>query len=238
MGLASEVSDTDVLFDMNKGNSRTITTNQEGPHEKVPELVKKHLKSASKKPFNQHTLDAFKLVSQWLDTMNPDKVKPLIMDSCCGVGESTAVIADLHPDALVIGVDKSALRIRKHDVYANNHSNYLVIRADLNDFWRLASQHEWQLHKHYLLYPNPYPKSAQVQKRWHTSSAFKDILALGGLVEVRSNWKIYIEEFAIALQTAGFSATAELYQSDTPTTPFERKYWASGQQSWVVKAEL
>lgn len=223
---------------MHSGNSRQVTSNQKGPHEKVPELVKKHLSSISQKPFNQHTLDAFEAVCEWLLIQDPTRTRSIIMDSCCGVGESTAVIAQQHPDALVVGLDKSALRVGKHDIYANEHRNYLVVRADVNDFWRLASQNNWQLYKHFLLYPNPYPKSAHVQRRWHACAAFKDIIGLGGILEVRSNWQIYIEEFALALCTAGFEAQADLYQSAKAITPFERKYWASGQQSWVVQTLL
>ena len=219
---------------MTQGNSREITTNQAGPHEKVPELVRRHLAHSSQKPFNQHTVDAFKEVEAWL----AERSGPLILDACCGVGESTAKIAADHPHASVIGVDKSALRTGKHSHYQADSDNYIVVRADLNDFWRLAHQAGWQLEKHYLLYPNPYPKSAHVQRRWHASAAFADLIKLGGRLEVRSNWKIYIEEFALALQTAGHDANAERYQADEPDTPFERKYWASGQQSWRVVCDL
>lgn len=219
---------------MSQGNSRAITTNQLGPHEKVEALVKRHLQHKSQKPFNQHTVDAFEQATQWLG----DWQGPLILDSCCGVGESTAYIAAKHPEAKVIGVDKSAVRTDKHGHYANEASNYCVVRADLNDFWRLAHQSGWHLHKHFLLYPNPYPKSAHVQRRWHASAAFADILKLGGTLEVRSNWQIYIEEFALALKVAGLDVECKEYQSAEPQTPFERKYWASGQKSWQVIAEL
>lgn len=219
---------------MSHGNSRQITSNQDGPSDKVVDLVKKHLANTSQKPFNQHTLDAFEQTQSWLGKRSA----PVILDSCCGVGESTALLAKQNPDCTVIGVDKSALRTGKHQHYSKGSDNYLVVRADLNDFWRLARQANWQLSKHYLLYPNPYPKAAQVQRRWHASAAFADILALSGEIEVRSNWQIYIEEFAIALTTAGIESQVDEYLADEPMTPFERKYWASGQQSWRVRASI
>lgn len=221
---------------MTSGNSRSITTNQSGVHEKIPELVKRHLANTSQKPFNQHTLAAFSQVKDWLNDQSVDR--PLIFDSCCGVGESTARIATRHPDALVIGIDKSAQRTQKHQHYAGAQSNYLVVRADVNDFWRLALDSGMSLYKHYLLYPNPYPKSAQVQRRWHASSAFKALIQLGGILEVRSNWSIYIEEFALALNITGVDATAEPCQHSEPDTPFERKYWASGQTNWQLVCQL
>ncbi|WP_342805450.1 SAM-dependent methyltransferase [Alteromonas sp. M12] len=223
---------------MHTGNSRSISSNQLGPHEKVSELVRRHLANTSQKPFNQHTLDAFEDVKKWRLQVDPELRKPLIFDSCCGVGESTSHIAAQFPDALVVGIDKSELRTNKHVHYSDKAPNYLVVRADVNDFWRLANSAQWQLSHHFLLYPNPYPKSSQVQRRWHACAAFKDIVGLGGILEVRSNWQIYIQEFAVALNTAGKSAAVSPYHSAEPQTPFERKYWASGQQSWQVVSHL
>ena len=65
-----------------------------------------------------------------------------------------------------------------------------------------------------------------------------DILQLGGLLEVRSNWQLYIEEFAIALQLAEVKAEVRQYSAAKPITPFERKYWGSGQSSWQLRANL
>ncbi|MDF2177801.1 SAM-dependent methyltransferase [Aliiglaciecola sp. CAU 1673] len=220
---------------MNTGNSKWVTSNQNGPHEKLPELVQRHLASPSQKPFSEHTLTAFEQAQAWLHGWQG----PLILDSCCGVGESTANLAALYPDARVIGVDKSALRTGKHEAnYANSNANYLVLRADLKDFWRLAHQAGWQLQKHYLLYPNPWPKSMHVKRRWHGSAAFADLLKLGGHLTLRSNWQLYVEEFALALAIAGIDTEVKPYASSEAITPFERKYWASGQQSWQLEAQL
>lgn len=220
---------------MTTGNSRWVESNQTGPHEKLTDIVLRHLQHPSQKPFNQHTLEAFEQAKQWLGNWQG----ALIFDSCCGVGESTALIASKNPQAKVIGIDKSALRTGKHaDNYQGETSNYIVVRADLNDFWRLAHQAGWQLDQHYLLYPNPYPKSAHIQRRWHGSAAFCDILKLGGRLFVRSNWELYVQEFSLALNIAGIPSQHQEYSSEQPMTPFERKYWASGQSSWQVSADL
>lgn len=205
------------------GGVRGIDTNQDGVHEKLPELVKRYLETQNKRPIQAHTEEAFKETCTWLDGWQGD----IVLDSCCGVGESTAVLAARHPQAKVIGLDKSAHRLAKHQHYGDTHDNYRVVRADVNDFWRLVARDKWRVSHHYLLYPNPYPKSSQVQKRWHGSAAFADLLKIGGQLEVRSNWKLYIEEFAAALGVAGNVASAEAYSADNPMTPFERKYWGS-----------
>ena len=48
---------------------------------------------------------------------------------------------------------------------------------------------------------------------------------------MRSNWAIYIEEFTRALTHMNVKAEISDYKRDTAMTPFERKYWASGQKS-------
>lgn len=158
---------------------------------------------------------------------------PIVLDSCCGVGESSAVLAKRHPEAKVIGVDKSALRVNKHaEHYDQGTNNHLVIRADVIDFWRLVNENGWSVSHHYLLYPNPYPKSSQFKRRWHGSAAFADLIKLGGQIEVRSNWQIYIEEFSLALDLAKISNQWTRHNVTHAMTPFERKYIASGQSCW------
>ncbi|MBL4631001.1 MAG: SAM-dependent methyltransferase [Paraglaciecola sp.] len=214
--------------------ARSISTNQVGIHQNLHKVVSRHLVHSSQKPFSEHTQTAFQYAISWLGDWQGD----LILDSCCGVGESTVNIAQAHPNARVIGIDKSALRTNKHTSYASDSQNYIVLRADLNDFLRLLVLSEKKLSKHYLLYPNPYPKSAHLQRRWYATSALKDILRLGGVLEVRSNWKLYIEEFSAALTIANISNQISLFESDKAITPFERKYWLSGQSSWRLLAEL
>ncbi len=214
--------------------SRSIITNQIGLHQNLTKVVSRHLKHPSQKPLSAHTQQAFQVAISWLGDWQGD----LILDSCCGVGESTLNIAKAHPNARVIGVDKSALRTDKHQAYASTLQNYLVLRADLNDFLRLLVLYDKKLTKHYLLYPNPYPKSAHLQRRWYATSALKDMLKLGGILEVRSNWQLYIQEFSAALSIANVSNKIGVFESDQAITPFERKYWQSGQSSWQLLANL
>ncbi|WP_233520528.1 tRNA (guanine(46)-N(7))-methyltransferase TrmB [Flocculibacter collagenilyticus] len=224
-----------------QAQSRRVISNQDGVHEDLAPLVKKYLSTPFKKPYSQHTLNAFNHANQRVQAFEG----PIILDSCCGVGASTINIAKQHPHALVIGIDKSEVRIEKHqghvDHELNTHAelpNYMLARADLNDFWRLAVEAGWKIEKHFLLYPNPWPKAKHIKRRWHGSAVFPYIVKLGGLLEVRSNWQLYIEEFAVALSLAGVQTNVEEYQSDTAITPFEKKYWESGQQTWRIKVSL
>ena len=214
------------------GNSRVITSNQEGLNEQLDEVVLKHLKHQFRKPYQQHTLDAFKKIEKWVEQQG----KPIIFDSCCGVGESTSHIAKAHPEAIILGMDKSADRLGKHGF--DMLDNYRLLQVNLNDFWRLAVEANWTLSHHYLLYPNPWPKSKHLQRRWHGSAVFPSIIELGGELELRSNWHLYIQEFERALTLAGQESVVEIYQSENAITPFERKYWASGQSSLRLRSSL
>ena len=215
---------------MASGNSREITPTQQGIHDKLDELVVKYQKSENKRPISDHTQTAFDEVSAWLDGFKGD----VILDSCCGVGESTANIANAYPEARVIGIDKSALRVDKHMHYSTQSQNYRVIRADVNDFWRLVRAANWNVVKHFLLYPNPYPKKTQVQKRWHASAAMVDLMAITPNIEVRSNWLIYVMEFAQAAKHYGVVSDLAEVTGEKHMTPFERKYRESGQPCWQL----
>lgn len=139
--------------------SRVIQTNQTGIHDKLSEIVNKHLQSAFQKPYQQHTLNAFAEVSEQLSKVN----RPIILDSCCGIGDSSRALAELHSDHWVIGIDKSAERLnRERPEFPSD--NLILIRADLNDFYRLAVDANWQLAKHCIFYPNPWPKSSHVKR--------------------------------------------------------------------------
>jgi tRNA (guanine-N7-)-methyltransferase len=210
--------------------SRSISSNQRGINKNLEAVVTRHLAHPFRRPFPEHSLRAF-------DQVENQRIKhggPLIIDSFCGVGQSTANIAYQHPEALVIGIDRSAHRINKHEnEYRNKDlNNYHLVRTDVDDFWRLAVQAGWKPVKHYLLYPNPWPKAAHLKRRCHGSPVFSSLIALGGLVELRSNWQIYVEEFARAIAIAGFDAAVSQFRANDPITPFERKYSLSNQGLW------
>ena len=202
--------------------AKPVISNQTGPHENLETLVKRHLNNTFLRPYPDFSLNGFEEVNHWVARFQ----RPIIFDSYCGVGESTVELAKQHPEASVIGIDKSFHRLKKHDEHYRQSGidNYYLIRADIDDFWRLALDDKWQLSHHYLLYPNPWPKSSQIKRRCHGSPLFSSLLALGGELELRSNWSIYVDEFAQALTIAGYPSTAEAFLTSTAITPFERKY--------------
>ena len=61
------------------------------------------------------------------------------------------------------------------------------------------------------------------------------LLALGGRLECRTNWRVYAEEFSFALNLLQNAQTqVETFSAPQPLTPFERKYRDSGQTLYRV----
>jgi tRNA (guanine-N7-)-methyltransferase len=107
---------------------------------------------------------------------------PLILDSCCGVGESSRLLARAFPNHYVIGVDQSASRLaRGGGRAAECPANLDLVRADVVDYWRLLHEAGVRLDRHYLLYPNPWPKIGHLSRRWHGHPVFPTLLELGGV---------------------------------------------------------
>jgi len=215
-------------------------------HEKLDQTVLKHLRSPFKKPVERHNIDAYQTALENAAVHYPGK--KLILDSGCGNSKSTRYLARQFPGHFVIGIDKSAARIQRGKHRFNDgkssNGNFCVIRADLVDFWRLAAADGVTIDKHFILYPNPWPRSQHLKRRWHGSPLFKTIIELGGQLVVRTNWQIYTAEFRRALQLAGYdSELTELEASDITTdhsdmTDFETKYRLSGHQLWQLSANL
>ncbi|WP_245961517.1 tRNA (guanine(46)-N(7))-methyltransferase TrmB [Thalassotalea euphylliae] len=232
------MSEQETQIDALSGDSKAIVTNQDGVHEKLEQIVQKHLSHSFEKPFQQHTLTAFEALDAKVKAWGRD----VILDACCGVGQSTRLLAKQNPKALVIGVDKSAHRVNRNveehfPVDLAGVTNFEIIRADLNDFYRLVAKANWPIAKHNILYPNPWPKAKHIQRRWHGAAVFPSIIQIGETIELRSNWRLYLEEFLIAAKLAGREGQIteiKLAQGDTPITPFEAKFINSGQQCWQL----
>lgn len=222
--------------DVNIGDSKTIVTNQPGIHEKLYDIVNKHCEHPSLKPYQAHTKSAFEEADKRVQIHQGE----VILDSCCGVGQSTRILAQKNPQALVIGVDKSAHRLERNiegewlDDEGHKLDNYLLVRADLNDFYRLVANSNWPVRKHYILYPNPWPKSKHIKRRWHGSAVFPDIMKIGEQLILRSNWRLYLEEFQAAAQILKVEGEISPIDNLSPLTPFEAKYQASGQACWQL----
>jgi tRNA G46 methylase TrmB len=211
--------------------SRLPSSSQTSVHDRLDGVVRRHLTSEWRQPVRAHSRLAFELIRA-----RAEGASTIVFDSGCGTGQSTVRLARRYPDALIIGIDRSACRLARAPALPDNA---VLVRAELADFWRLAATAGWTLSAHYLLYPNPWPKPGHLKRRWHGHPAFPSLLALGGRLELRSNFRIYVDEFQRALALAGI-ATEEVvsFRPDEPISPFESKYLASGHALYQLKVQL
>ena len=203
------------------GNSRSVTSNQEGVHPSLEATVRRHLAHPWRAPLGDHDRDAFARAQAWVG----DSPRPLILDSGCGTGRSSMLLAQQHPEALVLGLDQSAHRLARAERRFEPPANLLLVAG-------------WRPWRHYLLYPNPWPKSAHLKRRWHGHPVFPHLLALGGTLVLRTNWELYAREMAEALALAGLPASVSaLVPEGEPLTDFEDKYRHSGHRLWELTTE-
>ena len=162
---------------------------------------------------------------------------PLVLDSGCGTGDSTAFLAGRFPESLVVGIDQSQARLKRFGKPVP--SNMLLLRARAQDFWRLLRADNIRPAHHFLLYPNPWPKVVHLKRRWHGHPVFPELLALGGRLELRTNWHIYAEEFRLAVGICGSEAPPVVsFSVLLPLSPFERKYAESGHRLYRLGINL
>ena len=219
--------------------SRTVESSPDGIQPRLAAVLARHAAHPLRGPVAPWNRAAFETsLAAWRAW---NGAAPLILDTGCGVGMSTVNLARLHPEHFVIGVDKSSDRLERGKPWAGEAlpENCVLVRAELADFWRLLAEEGIRLSRHYFLYPNPWPKVGHLARRWHGHGVFPMLPGLGGIVECRSNWRLYVEEFAFALtQLTGQPVTVEPWQPETPFTPFEKKYQDSGHALWRCVVEL
>jgi tRNA (guanine-N7-)-methyltransferase len=211
-----------------------VHSSQAGVHPRLGRVLARHQAAPWQGALHAPTVHAFAR----LRALVGRERRPLVLDSGCGTGESTRRLAEAFPEALVIGADKSAARLARTGAtrFPFREGNAVWLRADLATFWRLARDAGWRPQRHFLLYPNPWPKPGHLQRRWHAHPVFPCLLALGGQLEMRTNWAIYAQEFAwsAAALTRKAIEPCELPPGDA-LSPFERKYRASGHTLYSVE---
>ena len=214
--------------------SPKIVSRQIQPHPRLQEVVYRHRDTEYQENIPEYAQQSFECVQQWVQ----QQAKPIILDSGCGTGESSLVLAQKYPQCCVLGIDKSAQRLGRGQSELLPDNVYFA-RNDCIHLWRLMAQQRWTLHSHYLLYPNPWPKSGHVQRRWHAHPVFPNLCQLGGEIILRTNWRIYAQEFAQAIFfLTDQEWSVDRVQVEQPITPHERKYLHSDHELYQVRGCL
>lgn len=211
-----------------------MVSDQQDVHPDLLSRIERHRQSRFQRPLARRSLVAFERAQQWLSAGEPRRI---VLDAGCGTGASSRALAEQLPGFSVIGIDKSAARLERGR-QAVNPPNLLLLRANLLDFYRLAFGAGWRCAMQKLYYPNPWPKAAQLNKRWYGSPVFAELVGLGGELELRCNWRLYAQEMRIALIAFGVSGDVVEIEPEKPISLFEAKYAASGHALWQLTADL
>ncbi len=221
------------------GNSRSVTSNQTGIHPDLETTVRRHLEEPYRKPIAEQTQNILDQIEKKHIEIGGD----LILDSGCGTGVSSYNLAEQFPNDLIVGVDQSDFRLSKNKSELEKQltsDNILLFRANIIDIWLLMAKNNWKLGRHYVFYPNPWPKKKHLQRRWHGHPIFPTLIKLGGQLELRSNWKMYVDEFSEAIEIAiDVKEPVEPFVFvEKAVTPFEKKYQLSGQDLYCYQINL
>ncbi|HZP65905.1 MAG TPA: methyltransferase domain-containing protein [Rudaea sp.] len=210
-------------------NSAPVVSSQRAPHARLGEIVLRHMETTYRREPGAVCRAAFARVLPRL------AAAPFVLDAGCGTGEGTFALARRFADRTVLGVDKSAVRLAtgfRRCAAGQAPANAVLLHCELVDFWQLAAAARLRCTHQYLLYPNPWPKPEHLKRRWHAHPVFPTLLALGGALELRTNWRVYADEFRAALTIANIGSRCQALAPAEPLTPFERKYAASGHRLW------
>ena len=202
-----------------KSYSRITRSNQNRQNIKLNYCLKKNLQKNFTPRINSSTIKLCDQIQYF-----KDQQIPIVLDNGCGNGFSSFWLAKKNPQAIIFGVDRA-----KRFVSNKLPPNLIFARAELAQLWKLLWEREIEISKSFLLYPNPWPKSKHLRRRWHAHPAFKYLTCITKYLEIRTNWKIYGEEAYSALKLlTNNEITFTEFLPAPPISLHEKKYTVSG----------
>lgn len=170
---------------------------------------------------------------------------PPMLDLGCGCGHSVLHLQQTFPQQRVLGADVSLPRLKRGGRLLPADGLLLQpgcgwLHGDAITLLRLLAAAGLHTPRVWLLYPNPWPKAGHLQRRWHAHPVFPDLLRVARSIHLRSNWALYVQEFASALQLHGWHSRIERIEpglQPSAISLFERKYAASGHPLWQLEAQ-
>jgi hypothetical protein len=144
------------------------------------------------------------------------------------------------PDHWVIGVDQSEDRLSRKKPYpdALMPTNLVFVRADLVDYWRLMAEAGIRLARHYILYPNPWPKIGHLARRWHAHPVFPLCRGSAGGWNAAATGTFMWKNSRRAGPADRPAGALRGLRGPVAAHPFERKYRDSGQTLYRCVVEL
>lgn len=173
---------------------------------------------------------------------------PLDLEIGCGVGWHPIQYARENPDRFLVAIEHTRTRFESFERRTFRHpelKNLMAIHADAVE-WVTHALGPQSIERIFLLYPNPYPKRSDLNKRWHAMpfmGRLLSVLKTGGEVLLVTNERFYFEEareflgeqWKMQIQVA-LEFTHATAPEGTPRTHFEKKYLARGETCFELRA--
>lgn len=174
------------------------------------------------------------------DAEFPNTPGDVYLEIGCGVGLHPIQWCQAHPNKALIAIEHTKTRYGKFSRRIARHEGLdnLVPVFDDAISWVSHRVPRHSLAGVFLLYPNPYPKESQSNKRWHRMpfmARIIDSLAPGGTLQLATNERFYRDEAQHWLQDYwkmelnSAKALSEPGAEGLGRTHFERKYLSRGE---------
>ncbi len=180
----------------------------------------------------------------WLSGQRPDprfvswkdEYKTLAIEIGCGVGLHPIQWCQSHPDKALLALERTKNKFQSFQSRIDSHDlpNLFPVFGDAQD-WAPAHLKENSVDQIFLLYPNPYPKEKQANKRWYRSPFahyLLNILKPKGQIHFATNEKFLRDECLMyAKEFWNLKVFKERISTSTtwkPRTHFEKKYLGRG----------
>ena len=195
-----------------------------------------HMSSAKNKPIRPFS-PQFIQPKDSLFTHWNNQETPLSVEIGCGAGLHPIQWAKLNPDKRLVAIERTKEKFQAFEQRLKNnsiHNVYGVNDDALN--WLPANIKANSVENYYILYPNPYPKEKQANKRFHRSCLFHYILETlkpSGQVHMATNEISLFNEALYYFKDFWRMELLEqgpiLSNQRTPRTHFEKKYLNRGE---------
>ena len=204
-----------------------------GSNSKLKQRIRKNKERNFLYPVTEQT----KIFCQYLYNIQTNKGFDIILDSCCGTGDSSFYLQKgLKKNEILVAIDKSPFKLRKA-INKMRDKRIFFIRGNVLDLWSGLYLEKVSIKKHYLLYPNPWPKQKHMKKRWYAHAILPTMLKFTKELEVRTNWYTYATECLEALTYyEGLRTEINEIRPVHPISAFEKKYFFSSNKLYRVNA--
>jgi tRNA (guanine-N7-)-methyltransferase len=152
---------------------------------------------------------------------------PLILEIGSGMGETTAAIAQAHPelDFIAVEVHGPGVGSLLNRIEQAQLANLRVVRHDAAEVLARMIP-DGSLAALHLFFPDPWPKKRH-HKRRIVQPAFASLvhekLAPGGMAHLATDWAEYADQMAAIFAESGFFESCERGLVERPETKFERR---------------